>query len=504
MARQDEHNSISRRSFLQRAGLVGLGLLGSQGLQAARTGESGKPARHPNIVFLLSDQWRASATGYGGDPNVKTPTLDRLAAESVNFRSAISVCPVCTPYRASLLTGRYPTSTGMFMNDLGLPDDEVCIAEVLDQAGYDTGYIGKWHVDGRGRFSYIPPERRQGFGYWKAAECDHNYPHSHYYTGTSSEIQYWQGYDGFAQTKDAQQYLRDHAKADKPFALFVSYGMPHFPHETAPAEYKALYPPDSIKLPPNVPENLQQVARQQFQGYYGHCSALDHTIADVLSTLEDTGLAEDTILVFTSDHGEMMGSHGFRPTFKQLAWDESARVPFLLRYPSALGRKGRVVKSPIGTVDILPTLLGLAGVPIPKSAEGDNLAPLLRSGKCDEDRSVMYMLPVPFSGAKDEPAYRAVRTNRHTYIRFIKGPALLFDDEQDPYQMKNLIGQPGFEALQKDMDARLQVLLKRSGDEFRPRNYYLDTWGYTIDASGNIPYAADSKRQAPRRKTVPG
>ena len=139
--------------------------------------------KRPNILFLFADQWRASATGYAGDPNVKTPNLDRLAASGLRFRNAVSVCPVCTPYRAALMTGRYPTSTGMFLNDLYLPDSELCMAEILQGAGYDTGYIGKWHLDGHGRSAYIPPERRQGWDYWKAAECDHNYNHSHYYAG---------------------------------------------------------------------------------------------------------------------------------------------------------------------------------------------------------------------------------------------------------------------------------------------------------------------------------
>ena len=215
------------------------------------------PAAQPNIVYLLADQWRASATGYAGDPNVQTPNLDRLAKESLNFRNAVSVCPVCTPYRAALMTGRYPTSTGMFLNDAHLPDSELCLAEVLQAAGYATAYIGKWHLDGHGRSSYIPPERRQGWDYWKAAECDHNYNHSHYYTGHSDEKRFWEGYDAFAQTKDAQQYLRDHARGGQPFVLLVSYGVPHFPHATAPEEYKALYPPEKIKLPPNVPAALQ-------------------------------------------------------------------------------------------------------------------------------------------------------------------------------------------------------------------------------------------------------
>jgi len=116
-----------------------------------------EPTRPPNIVYLMADQWRASATGYAGDPNVKTPNLDRLATQSWNFRNAVLTLPVCTAHRASLQTGRFPTSTGMFLNDAHLPDEELCMAEIFDAAGYTTGFIGKWHIDGHGRTGYIPP-----------------------------------------------------------------------------------------------------------------------------------------------------------------------------------------------------------------------------------------------------------------------------------------------------------------------------------------------------------
>ena len=223
----------------------------------------GGGCRCPNLVYVLADQWRASATGYAGDPNVKTPNLDRLAKSCLNFRNVVSVAPVCTPYRAALMTGRYPTSTGMFLNDAHLPDNELCMAEIYRAAGYRTGYIGKWHLDGHGRESYIPPERRQGWDYWKAAECDHTYNHSHYYTGESDEKRFWEGYDVFAQTKDAQRYLREQANGERPFLLFVSYGTPHFPHDTAPVEFKALYPPENIQLPPNVPPDMQALAQRR-------------------------------------------------------------------------------------------------------------------------------------------------------------------------------------------------------------------------------------------------
>src|SRR5688572_10224746 len=129
----------------------------------------------PNIVIVLADQWRAQAFGFAGDPNVRTPNFDRLAAESVRFTNAVSGLPVCSPTRASLLTGQRPLTHGVFLNDVQLNTNSVTIANVLKQADYETGAIGKWHVDGRGRSNFTPPERRQGFDYWKVLECTHAY-----------------------------------------------------------------------------------------------------------------------------------------------------------------------------------------------------------------------------------------------------------------------------------------------------------------------------------------
>lgn len=459
-------------------------------------------ADKPNILYLIADQWRASATGYAGDPNVRTPNLDRLAKESQNFCNAVSVLPVCTPHRAALLTGRYPTSTGMFLNDAHLPDEELCMAEILGTAGYATGYIGKWHLDGHGREAYIPPDRRQGWQYWKAAECDHNYNRSHYYTGNSDEKRYWEGYDAFAQTKDAQQYLRDRATNGRPFILMISYGVPHFPHKTAPEEFKAMYPLEKIQLPPNVPPGMQARARQEAQGYYAHCTALDKCIGELLDTLAATGLATNTIIVFSSDHGEALGSHGVPPTQKQVAWSESAQVPFLLRVP---GIAPRNVTTPLTTPDILPTLLALSGVTIPETVKGEDLSALLRAGR-DADRAALYMSVSPF--ARSVPAeklseYRAIRTSRYTYVHGLQGPWLLFDDQQDAYQTNNLIGKAEFASVARELDGRLQAELKRIKDDFRPGKDYIAEWGYEIGAHGSVPYAATpTKVQTPRRKAA--
>jgi arylsulfatase A-like enzyme len=207
----------------------------------------------PNIVYILTDQWRASALGYAGDPNVKTPNLDKFSEQAVNFTNAVSVLPVCTPHRASLLTGRYPTSTGMFLNDLYLPSEELCMAEIFKAEGYNTAYLGKWHLDGHGRENNVAPERRQGFDYWKALECSHNYNKMPYYDNENPEKKFWEGYSPYALATDANQYLTVHAKDEKPFLLFISIATPHFPHNSAPQKYKDMYPMESLKLLPNVP-----------------------------------------------------------------------------------------------------------------------------------------------------------------------------------------------------------------------------------------------------------
>ena len=209
---------MNRRDFLKATTLNTSMLLISGCLQSTQR-EAGKK---PNIVFVLTDQWRAQATGYAGDPNVKTPNLDALAAKSINFENAVSVCPVCTPYRASLMTGRYPLSTGMFLNDLYLPSKELCMAEIFKAAGYETAYIGKWHLDGHGRDAYIPKDRRQGFDYWKVLECTHEYNESYYYAGDDPTKLMWEGYDAYPQTADAQEYIRKHVKKENPFLLVMA------------------------------------------------------------------------------------------------------------------------------------------------------------------------------------------------------------------------------------------------------------------------------------------
>ena len=441
----------------------------------------------PNVVFVFADQWRAQATGYAGNGQVATPRIDRLARESVNFTHAVSGWPVCSPWRGSLLTGQHPLTHGIFVNDVPLAESGTRLGEAFAQAGYDTAWIGKWHIDGHGRSVYIPPERRHGFDYWKTLECSHDYNNSPYYSGDSEEKLHWEGYDAIAQTRDAQHYLHER-DGSKPFLLVLSWGPPHNPYETAPGEYRQRYRAEDIVLRPNVPPDCAAEARAWLAGYYAHCTALDDCVGALLDTLEETGLAQNTIFVFTSDHGDMLGSQGTER--KQKPWEESIRVPFLLRCTDV---SARATDALINSPDLMPTLLGLCDIPVPASVEGLDFSSHIRKGAPDPaDGAALLACYHPFGewsrqgGGRE---FRGLRTRRHTYTRTLDGPWQLFDNQEDPWQQRNLVDDPASRALRNQLDERLDAMLEQRGDEFLHGDEYIRQWGYTVDESGTVPYS---------------
>lgn len=415
--------------------------------------------------------------------------MDKFERQSVNFRQAVAGMPVCSPTRASLLTGQRPHTHGVFINDVPLNTNAVTLAKVLKGAGYDTGCIGKWHIDGHGsRSAFIPRERRQGFDYWKVLECTHSYNNSFYYADGPEKLK-WDGYDALAQTKDAQNYLLERAKSRKPFLLWLSWGPPHNPYETAPAKYRAMYSPQAIQLQPNVPEQARGKARKELAGYYAHCTALDDAFGDLMRTLEETGLATNTIVVFTSDHGDMLWSHNQER--KQRPWEESARVPLMIRLPEAMDIPAKRLDATINTEDVMPTLLGLVKVNIPKSVEGLDFSAVMR-GAADPSGGVTVLRCIsPFgeymrkNGGRE---FRALRTAKHTYAKSLEGPWLLYDNEADPYQTNNLVNKPAYAELQAKMDAWLNEKLLAQKDTFKPGRHYLKQRGWKVDENETAIY----------------
>lgn len=234
-------------------------------------------------------------------------------------------------------------------------------------------------------------------------------------------------------------------------------------------------------------------------GYYAHIAALDDCIAKVVQTLKQTGLEDNTILVFSSDHGDMLFSQGEEN--KQRPWDESILVPFIVHYPALLGTTGRKIEMPFNTPDIMPTLLGLSGLPIPDSVEGTDFSAVVKGTQPPPDNAALIMCPSPFGQyvrGKSHPKfgptwaggreYRGIRTQRYTYVRDLKGPWLLYDNAKDPYQLDNLVNKPEYAKLQMELDGILSRKLKETHDDFLPGEEYIKKWGYKVDRTGTIPW----------------
>lgn len=445
--------------------------------------------KNPNIVFVFADQWRAQSMGYAGNQDVKTPHLDALAAEGVYFTNAISTSPVCTPYRAMLLTGQYVLKNGMFMNDVLLDPEARSLGKILKQHGYHTAYIGKWHVDGNARSAFIPKERRQGFDYWKALGCSHSYNNSNYW-GNDDKLHTWDGYDAEAQTKDAIAYIEEKSKSDSPFCLVLSWGPPHAPYNSAPKEFRDLYENMDIQLRSNVPPELAEETKEILRGYYAHCSALDSYIKQLQEAIRRNNIEDNTIFVFTSDHGDLINSHGQMK--KQRIYEESAKVPFIIKYPALLGKTGRKSDFLFNTLDILPTMLGMSGIDIPPALDGENITDIILGKKEDDRKAALVTCVQPFgqwARARGGKEFRGIITKQYTYARDLSGEWLFFDNAADPYQLNNLAGNSAYTSIADQLADLLNQELYRLNDEFLPGPSYVEKWGHVIDSTGTVPYS---------------
>jgi len=452
---------LTRREFITRsAGAVaGAALLGMPVASCAA-----EKARKPNVVFLFADQMRNQALGcIGQDRNTKTPNVDKLAAQGMLFTDAISGYPLCTPYRAMLLTGRYGTTTGMIGNAMELPESEITFAQALKEQGYKTGFIGKWHLE-KIHDPFVPKERRHGFDYWASRNLGGEYMDSFYCADTPEQIPL-PGYETDCHADLAIDFMKKNK--DQPFCLVLAWRAPHPPRE-APQKYLDMYPSDKLTQRANVPAGMDD--RENAHVYYAMIAGLDRAIGKITKALDELGIADDTIICFSSDHGDMLASQGLQG--KNVPFEESINVPFIMRYPKKI-KAGQKTDVLLNTVDVMPTLLGLCGAPIPKVVQGTDLSPVLlgKGGRKPEAVLLQKIAGVP--GRKAAGPWRGVRTDRYTYARFSDKGYVLFDNEKDPYQMNNLIDKPEAKELQDKMEALLQKMLKKAGDKFEAQDVYL-------------------------------
>jgi len=491
----------SIRSALRVSPLLTLAILLACGwhLRAADAPPPAATAK-PNIVLIFADQLRSMELGCYGGKQIPTPNMDRLAAQGVRLTHAISTYPICSPYRGMLMTGLYPMRNGMVCNDHTLRPGVPSLATACRSAGYQTAYIGKWHLDGNSRTDYIPPERRLGFQHFMALECTHDYFKSKYFADDSDQPQYWEGYDAEAQMHAAQNYVREQAKTG-PFLLCLAWGPPHDAY-IAPKKYMDRLKPADIVFRTNVAERAQcdalrehprfnlpkeyadirqrheqwldsdDTLRKATVGYLAATMALDDYLGELMQTLKDAGVLDNTIIVFTSDHGDCLGSHRFYG--KDTPFEESISVPMLVRYPARIqpGSKTEALFSP---VDIMPTVLGLAGVDCPK-VDGLDLSHVIAGHAKDPRDGVLLMGMTHFCNASvinGMDVWRGVRTSRYTYARYEDGtPWLLYDNVADPFQMRNLAADPASAGVRETLNQQLARLLAEAGDPFDTKALY--------------------------------
>ncbi len=456
--------------------------------------------QRPNLVYLFADQLGYNHCGFAGSEKARTPNIDRLAADGVTFTNAVSTMPVCAAHRASLFTGKYPTTTGMVINELRMYPDHECFGHVLTRAGYETGYIGKWHLYANElgnhedpRNSYIPPgPHRLGFdGYWAAYNFHHNYYDAYYHTDSPEKLSYGAGrYEPDAQTDMAIEFLTKAGQSGAPFALFVSYGTPHDPWNdgNVPAEYRSMFEGVSFPHPPNYrPENdphadgwgrLAAQGREALESwrrnYYAMNANLDWNVGRLLGAVEKTGLAGNTICVFSSDHGEMFGAQGRRG--KNIFYEEAARVPFLVRWPTRIAAGG-TSEACLGTPDIMPTLLAMMGLPVPGDVEGMDLSHCALEKRGPEPQAAFLQNTGACAAWEDGHEWRALRTKQYTYAVYrVDQSELLFDNLADPYQMTNLVADPARQAVLEHLRTQLRAKMEGRNDTFEACTWYRDHW----------------------------
>ncbi len=427
-------------------------------IAAAIMGFSAAAAEKPNVVFILSDDHRADLMSCAGHEFMKTPTLDSIAANGVRFENAFVTSPLCTPSRAGFLSGMYPERTGApRINEKSCSFLEFTrmFPEYLHEAGYQTAYVGKFHL-GEGS---IP---KKGFDHWASWDWVGDPEDlTIYINGTPRPTQ------GFADDRIsglAAEYIKTETKKDEPFFLYVGLKSPHLPYHY-PERLEHAYDGVTIPTPSSYHEDWEITGKRGLLGsqinihtfgvgipywktwdhyiksYYRSALSIDESVKTVLDALNEKGLLDDTLVIYTSDHGYNNGEHAL--TEKHYAYEHVMRVPMLVQYPRGI-RAGGVNDELVINLDIAPTLLDFCGVPVPETMDGRSWKPLL-TGTSDAPLREDFFFSL---SCRDQPLFKshtAVRTGRFKLIHFdTLDHWELYDLKNDPEEMVNEVNNPDF------------------------------------------------------------
>ena len=445
----------------------------------------------PNIVFILVDDLRWDELGCAGHPFVKTPNIDRIAGEGARFRNAFMTTPLCSPSRASFLTGQYAHTHGITdnVNRSAASHKLVTFPLLLHQSGYETAFIGKWHmgnddtprpgfdrwVSFKGQGTYLDPDinadgkdlKPGGYitdllsGYAvEFIKRRHDKPFLVYLAHKAIHPEARQRDDGSVDLTDAERFI----SAERHRDLYAGKKIPRRPNAMRAPIGKPALERRIGNLPP-----LGANTGTSDEGVLGRLRtlmAVEESVGDIISALQETGQLDKTVIVFTSDNGYFYGEHGLSVE-RRLAYEESIRMPLLVRYP-------RLIKAGTGrdemalNIDFAPTLLALAGVPVPANVQGRSLVPLLKGDRPQWRDSFLieYYSDRVFPRIL-QMGYKALRTGRWKYIHYLElqGMDEFYDLTTDPYEMKNLIDMPGAKTALAETKKEMERLL----EETKPR-----------------------------------
>lgn len=444
--------------------------------------------QYKNAIWIFGDQHRAQALSCNGDPNLNTPNLDRLSTEGQNYERAVSGFPLCCPFRGSLMTSRYAHEC-VPGHEYPIPADMPTIADVFNDSGFDTAYFGKWHlggfheqnsgdgVNGRAGLWVVPPELRGHFKTWVGYENNNSQWDCWVHGGEGDEAFQYKlpGYETDCLTDLLIDYIHKqgearHAGEEQNFFAVLSVQPPHNPY-TATEEWMSRHNPAQLEMRPNVPDVdwVQKRARTALAGYYSQIENLDWNVGRVRQALQDAGLADDTHIIFFSDHGDQHGSHG--QFLKTAPWEESMRIPFIIgglrpRYEGNSGRQDALMNH----VDIAPTTLGLCGIDAPEWMVGFDYSGLrLRNRPIKElpdSAFIQSVVPTLHGDSVDRPWRAVVTRDGWKYVALENTPWLLFNLSEDPYEQVNLAHNTKFAKQRKRLNDRLAQWIEDTGDSF--------------------------------------
>lgn len=428
----------------------------------------------------MSDQHSYDMIGWQDGSQALTPNLLGLASMGMVFRNAVVNTPQCTPYRGILLSGMHSVMNGAMNNDVRMLSSTETghpgsyFAEVLARNGYQTGYIGKWHLYGGDRARPIPAgPHRYGFdGYFLSNNCTLEFEAGKaYWWDSSGRKQFHNDWEPFGQSRQAADFIS--RQQDTPFALFIAY---HPPHDfggnkyNAPEKYMAMYDEQSLKLRENVVDNTSN--RTRYRGHLAMISGIDEAVGMVAAALEQKGVLDNTIIVFTADHGDMLFSHNW-PNNKGRPENESLHVPLMIRWPTGI-RPG-TTDMLIGTLDLMPTLLGLMNITPPNTCQGQNLSKQISRHRNGRQKQIPIY--------NHQHNWRGVYTKRYTYS-FCTDPTkdpeklpnadttfsrfILYDRKKDPAEKTNRFNDPGYARIQRKLDARTRSWMIDVGEVDMP------------------------------------